>query len=90
MGSKNRDLTELAQFQLKAVEFCQKLTQLGQKLLTDTQEASACLQDDVSKVSLNRVETVAEKLLLIGEHGQHEMTIALTKTRAEMERWNDL
>lgn len=90
MGSKDRDMIALAQFQLNALEFCQQVCQLGKTLQVDVGEASVALQDDVSKASLHRVECIADKLMDIGRYGQQEMTIALHRTRADLGLWNNM
>ena len=90
MSSKDRDLVELAKFQLNALAFCQQVGQLGKKLIANAEEASVALQDDVSKLSLHRVEYIADKLMNISGCGQQEMTTALSKTRAELDRWNNM
>lgn len=85
MSSKDRDLIELAKFQLNALKFCQRVSQLGQKLIADADEASVSLQDDVSRSSLHRIEYIADELISISDHGQQEMAAALSKTRAELD-----
>lgn len=79
---------ELERFQSNALEFCQQVSQLGKQLLANMDEASVSLQDDVSKASLHRVESIADKLISISSYGQQEMTAALSRTRAELDQWN--
>ena len=81
---------KLLQFQRRALVFCQRVGQLGGKLAASAAEASVSLQDDVSQISLHRIESIADKLVSISGYGQQELTAALKKTCAELERWNDM
>lgn len=90
MCGKDRDLEELMQFQQRAVEFCERISELGRKLKTDVDEASVSLQDDVSKKSMHRAEDIADKLVRLGQYGQQQMIGHLSKTRAELDAWNRL
>lgn len=90
MSSKDRDLVELAQFQLGALDFCQQISLLGKKLLSGAETAEISLQDDVSRVLLHRIESIADKLVSTSSHYQQEMTTALSRTRAELIQWNNM
>jgi len=90
MSSKDRDLVELARFQLGALDFCQQINLLGKKLLNGVESAEISLQDDVSRVLLHRIESIADKLVSTSSYGQQELATALSRTRAELTQWNDM
>lgn len=90
MYDKDRDLAALADFQLRSLEFCQRVAEIAKKLNTDADEAQACLQDDVSRRNLHRVEGVSSSLTKISGYGCQEMETALRKTREEIDQWNRL
>ena len=90
MSSKDRDLEVLEKFQRDFLAFCQQIEHLAQQLRVKGEEACVSLQDDVSKVSLHRVEFIADKLTQISGYGQQEITTALARTRAELDHWNNL
>lgn len=90
MNGKERDLEELIRFQKEAVDSCQQLAQLGRKLKSDGNEAAASLQDDVSRHALDRIEDLADKLIGLADHGGQQMSDHLSKTRAELDRWNNM
>lgn len=90
MDCKDRDIVELEQFQLEAIKFCHQISQVGKSILANTEEAAVSLRDDVSKLSIHRIEFAANKLVNISEYGQQEMKNALNKTRNELERWNNM
>ena len=90
MSEKNRDLVELLKFQRDAMVLCQRVTQTGEHLQASVDEASVCLQDEVSKRSLQLLEDVVQKLTSISAYGQREMETAARKTMAELDAWEKL
>lgn len=90
MSRKNRDLEELEKFQQDFLEFCRQIGDLGKQLRANGEEAGVSLQDSVSRMSLHRLEFIADKLTQISDYGRQEITGALVRTRAELDHWENL
>ena len=90
MSDKNRNLEELLQFQTQYLQLCEQIQVLADRLKASMNEASVSLQDDVSRSALTRTEDICDKLVSMCGYGRSEMEKAASKTRAELDRWNNM
>lgn len=90
MSKRDVDLEELLAFQKAFRETCVKVTEQGQKLRGSSKSAEGMLRDSVSKKTIQKIDDLAEYLIMLGNKGQELMNQHIQHTTKELEAWQAL